>query len=136
MQAMNTQDVAALRAMLDPDFVIDYPQSDERLRGFESFRKQMEEYPSGLPPDSLDTQHAEIVEGAERWALSPGYSVVPLAQPDRFTTVVRLMYPDGSWWQTISVIQLREGKIYRIESYFAPEMPAPLAESIAHFPHG
>ena len=76
---MNVQDVPALQAMLDPDFVIDYPQSGERLRGYEAFRKQVEDYPSGLPPDSLDTDRTEIVEGDERWALSPGYSVVPLA---------------------------------------------------------
>jgi len=130
---MNVQDVQTLVAMLDPEFTIDYPQSGERIRGFEAFRRQIEEYPAGLQSDSVDTKATQIVEGGERWAITPGYTVVPLAQPDRYTTVVRLGYPDGSWWQMVSVIQLRDGKMHRIECYFAPEMPAPLAESIKQF---
>jgi len=133
IEAMNVQDLVVLEEMLDRDFVVDYPQSGERIRGWEAFRAQIEKYPSGLQNDSVDVNRAEIIEGDERWAISPGYTVVPLAQPDRYTTVVRIGYPDGSWWQTVSVIQLRGDKIYRIESYFAPELPAPLPESIAGF---
>jgi hypothetical protein len=136
IKAMNDRDMSTLVDMLHPDFVVDYPQSGERLRGFESFRRMIEEYPSGLPENSVDAEHAEVVEGDERWAISPGYTVVPMTDPDRYTTIVRIAYPDGSWWHTVSIAQLRDGKIYRLESYFAPELPAPLAESIASFPHG
>jgi hypothetical protein len=136
VDALNTQDLPTLESMLDPDFVVDYPQSGERIRGFDAFRRQVEEYPAGLEPGSVATQTTQIVEGDERWAISPGYTVVPLAQPDRYTTIVRIGYPDGTWWQTVSVVYLRADRIYRIESYFAPELAAPLAQSIAAYGRG
>jgi hypothetical protein len=77
----------------------------------------------------------EIVEGDERWAMSPAYTIVPLSQPGRYTTHVRLAYPDGSKWRAVTVVELREDRIYRVESYFAPELPAPLPESIAIYRH-
>ncbi len=133
LTAMNKRDVAALRELLHPEVVIDYPQSGERIRGFEAFRRQMEEYPSGLPDDSVDLTNVEVVGDDDRWAISPGYTVVPMSRPDRYTTIVRLAYPDGSWWHTVTFVQLRDDKIYRLESYFAPEQPAPLVESIATY---
>ena len=132
IKAMNDLDFTVLEEVLHADFVWDYPQSGERIRGFDAFRTQLEAYP-GLQPDSTDVDHAEVIEGDERWAMSPGYTVVPLAQPDRYTTLVRLVYPDGSWWHAVSVVQLRDDKVFRAETFFAPEMPAPLAESIATY---
>src|SRR3954447_9314376 len=61
--AMNVQDVETLEAMLDPEFTIDYPQSGERIRGFDAFRRQIEDYPVGLERDSVDTKATQIVEG-------------------------------------------------------------------------
>src|SRR4051794_14236427 len=136
LKAMNDRDMATLEAMIDADLVCDYPQSGERIRGFDAFRRMLEQYPSGLPDNSVDTLRAEVVGDDERWAISPGYTVVPMTQPDRYTTVVRVAYPDGSWWHTVTFVQLRDGKIVRMESYFAPELPEPLAESISAFPHG
>ena len=66
----------------------------------------------------------------------PGYTVVPLASPDEFTVTYRVQYPDGRWWRVVSHAVVRDNKLYRMENYFAPELPAPLAESMAVFPHG
>jgi hypothetical protein len=120
--------------MLHPDFVADYPQSGERIRGYEAFRAMLEGYPGGLPSDGVNDP--QIVEEGERWAMTPGYTVVPMSQPNRYTTSVRIAYPDGSFWRTVTVVELRGDKVYRLESYFAPELPAPLVESIAAFSHG
>jgi hypothetical protein len=72
----------------------------------------------------------------ERYAMSPAYTVVPLASPNDYTVVVRSQYPDGSWWHVINLVQIREGKLYRLDNYFAPELPSPLAESIAAYRPG
>jgi len=61
---------------------------------------------------------------------------VPLASKNEFTVLMRSQYPDGRWWHLITLVELRDEKIYRTVNYFAPELPAPLAESIATYQHG
>jgi hypothetical protein len=34
------------------------------------------------------------------------------------------------------LVELRDERLFRLESFFAPELPAPLAESIATYQHG
>lgn len=130
---MNDLDFAALEKMLHPEFAALYPQSGEIVRGYEAFRSMLEMYPGGLERDSSDIEHTAVVEGDERWAISPGYTVVPLAHPGRYTTLTRIAYPDGSWWRAVTLVELRDDKVYRAESYFAPELPMPLAQSIADY---
>jgi hypothetical protein len=133
---MNELDFDALERMLHPGFVALYPQSGEQIRGYEAFRAMLEQYPGGLERESSDISHTTIVDEDERWAISPGYTVVPLSQPGSYTTLTRLSYPDGSWWRVVTLVELRDDKVYRAESYFAPEMSAPLASSIARLGAG
>lgn len=122
---LSTNDIEALREIIHPDFEGQYPQSRERFRGFESFRAQLEQYPGGLPAGRLDSKDVLLLGDEERWVITPGYTVLPLAGPDRYTTVVQTTYPDGSKWHIITVIELRDGLIYRTISYFAPEFERP-----------
>jgi hypothetical protein len=92
---------------------------------------QAETYPGGNPEVPLD---ARVLADEDRWAISPGYTVVPLSSPNEFTVVSNVQYPDGTWWHIVGLIELRDGKLYRMENYFAPQLPAPLAESIASWP--
>ena len=131
--AMNELDFPALGAMLHPDFVALYPQSGEAIHGYEAFRTMLEQYPGGLGRESSEIEQSKVVDEDSRWAISPGYTVVPLAQPDRYTTLTRLSYPDGSWWRVVTIVELRDEKVYRAESFFAPEMPAPITESMAGY---
>ena len=43
---MATNDFAAVAAVLSPDFVLDWPQSKERIRGSERFARMNQEYPA------------------------------------------------------------------------------------------
>ena len=61
----------------------------------------------------------------ERWAISPGYTVLPLTGPDRFTTVSRAAYPDGSNWWVVSILTMKDEKIWHAETYWAPEFEPP-----------
>ena len=34
-------------------------------------------------------------------------------------------YPDGSRWWVVAIVELRDGKVYRAEIYFAPDFDPP-----------
>jgi hypothetical protein len=136
LDAMNALDFDTLESMLLPDVVSEYPQSGEVVRGFAALRKELESYPGGIPRDSNDVDSANVVEDSERWMITPAYTVVPMSAPGRYTTVVNAIYPDGSRWSIVTVVEMRDDRIAGLRSFFAPHLPAPLAESIASFPHG
>lgn len=123
--AMNTLDFDALEKLVHPDYVNDYPQSGERFRGFAAFRAQLERYPGGLLLGASDPEDAVLLGDDERWVITPGYTVLPLAGPERYTTVVQTMYPDGSTWYVIAIVQIHDGMIVSATTYFAPEFEPP-----------
>jgi hypothetical protein len=125
IRAISDRDYDVLEKMLHQDFMIDYPQSGERFRGFASFRKQLEAYPGGLPAASADDPTTKIIGDEERWVISPNYTVLPMSAPERFTTVSRVPYPDGSRWWVVSITTLKDQKIFYAETYFAPEFDPP-----------
>ena len=135
IRALGEQDRATLEAMIHPDFVADVPQSGERSRGFEGFWAQVEQYPGGGEEDLTQTQ-SRLLQPEDRWAITPAYTIVPLASRTEFTVLMRAQYPDGRWWHIVVLVEMLDDRIYRTINYFAPEMPAPLAESIAAYQHG
>jgi hypothetical protein len=132
---INDRDKAALQKMFHPEFFADAPQSGERSRGFEQFWAQLEGYPGG-GLDAPFVPDTRILGDDDRWAITPAYTVVPLSAPNEFTMLYRDVYPDGTAWHIVMFVELRAELLYRIETYFAPELPAPLAESIADYHHG
>ena len=124
-QAIAEMDFAALEGMVHPDYVGEYPQSGERFRGFAALKFQLEKYPGGLPAARFEDSTTKVLGDEERWAISPGYTVLPLTGPERFTTVTRAPYPDGSRWWVVSILTLKDDKVWRAETYFAPEFEPP-----------
>lgn len=134
VRAIDEKDRATLESMIHPDYISDAPQSGERSRGFEHFWAQLVQYPEGgASPIGSETR---LLKDEDRWAITPAYTVVPLAGQKQFTTFIRAQYPDGRWWIIVALTEIRDEKIWRVTNYFAPEMPAPLAESIAAYQHG
>jgi hypothetical protein len=125
VEAIAERDFAALEPMIHPDYVGEYPQSGERFRGFAALRFQLEQYPGGLPAARFDDARTKILGEEERWAISPGYTVLPLSGPERYTTLSRAPYPDGSQWWVVSIITLKDDKVWHAETYFAPEFEPP-----------
>ena len=125
VKAIADLDFASLEQMIHPDYVGEYPQSGERFHGFAALRGQLENYPGGLPAARFDDPRTKILGDEERWAISPGYTVLPLAGPERFTTVTRAPYPDGSRWWVVSILTIKDGKVAHAETYFAPEFEPP-----------
>ena len=125
VKAITELDFAALEEMVHPDFVGDYPQSGERFRGVKAMRAQLEHYPGGLRRDRAADAKTKVVGVEERWAITPGYTVLPLAGPERYTTIARAMYPDESRWWVITIVELKDHKVHRAETYFAPDFDPP-----------
>ncbi len=122
--AMTTFDFETLRDLIHPDYVQDWPQSGERVHGFAAFRAILESYPGGLVLP-MEPETAQLMHGEEHWVMTPGYTVIPLAGGGAISSVHRTRYPDGSAWYVVSFITLKDGKVWRATTYFAPEYPAP-----------
>jgi hypothetical protein len=130
--AVNARDRATLEPMFHPDFSATSPQTGEIARGFAQFWEQLLSYPGGAPDMPL-LPEARLYGDDERWAITPSYTVVPLKAPNEFTVIDRTQYPDGTVWHSVALVEIRDELLFRLELFFAPEMPAPLAQSMAAF---
>ena len=121
-QAVTHFDWDALSRAVHADGVLEYPQSGEVFRGLANIRAQFENYPD-LDPGS--SQLAEVF-GDDAFALAPSYTVIRVeGSGNRGTAIIRVRYPDDSWWWVVNVFELRDGLIIRARVYFAPDFPAP-----------
>ena len=123
LDALNQRDLTALDALLHPDFEDLYPQSGELTRGPANLRAIIENYPDGGWTD----QGRERVEGAEdRWVTTPTFTVLRIeGSGNVFTGVQRAQYPDGTEWHVILIGEMRDGKAWRMQTYWAPRFEAP-----------
>ena len=124
VDAMSRRDWDALDACHHPDYVEDWPQSRERVRGPENARRTLENYPGGVAGDGV--RGATMVALEPEYAITPSFTVVRVSgESDRFTAIIRARYPDGSTWYIVTIGRIRDGKLWRATTFYAPEMPAP-----------
>ena len=123
LRATNSRDVAALERLVHPEFVDSYPQSGERTRGPANLRAIIEHYPEG----GYTAGGTQRVVGAEdRWLMSPAFTLVRIeGTGDTFTGVSRGRYPDGSEWHIVTIGEMRDGVVWRAETFFAPKFEPP-----------
>ncbi|HVR89461.1 MAG TPA: nuclear transport factor 2 family protein [Candidatus Limnocylindria bacterium] len=125
IEALNTNDFAALDDLLTEDCVMDYPQSGEIVRGRKNFRAILENYPNRLERDSVDPTSAQLI-GADQWAITPSFALVRIAGTgDSRTMILKSRYPDGSVWWLIHFTEFSAGKISKSTVYFAPVFEPP-----------
>jgi len=122
-QVMDSQDWARLADCFHADALLEYPQSGERFHGIENIRAQFENYPD-LEPGSSKLQ--EVIGEATQYALTRSYTVIAVeGTGSHGTAIIRVRYPDGTWWYAINIYELRDGLIARSRTYFAPDFDAP-----------
>lgn len=126
-KAMNERDASQLASIVTPDFVNEWPQSRERIRGLDNFLSTLINYPGaaeGLVGNDEATVRSHPVDGLK--IIAPTYTLVRVeGAGDAGTFTLRVRYPDGSHWWAVNIYHLRDGRIDRAISYFAPEYPAP-----------
>lgn len=97
-------DEAAFTALIQDDFVQDWPQSGERVRGKEACLNIARNYPGGPPRIGL-----ERISG----------------EGDHWVVEATARYPDGVDYHVVAILELRDGKVARETDYFGPSYPAP-----------
>jgi limonene-1,2-epoxide hydrolase len=89
---------------LHPDFVQEWPQSGERIRGADNALAIDRNFPGGMP----SMRSRRIVSGG-----------------DLAVAETELVYADGSRYVGVSVMQLRDGRIVKETDYFAEPFAPP-----------
>lgn len=122
LRALSDRDWDELEAVLHPDFEEVYPQSGEVVRGVANVRAIIENYPGRVEPMSVD----RFVGGNDRYVATPVFTVLRVeASGNFFTGVGRARYPDGSVWHVIHIGQVKDGRIWRSQVFFAPSFESP-----------
>jgi hypothetical protein len=121
-EAVSNHDWTLLGDVFHADATLEYPQSGEVFRGLANIRSQFADYPNMGPGTS---ELAEVI-GDDAYALTPSYTLIRVEESGtRGTAVIRIRYPDDSWWWAINLYDLRGERIIRSRTYFAPDFPAP-----------
>ena len=127
LRALSEQDFERIRTLVHDDYVEEYPQSGERMRGIANLLAIMRNYPDGgLRPGDIDVGTAQILGEEDDWVVGPSLAVVHVSGTgDQYTGVTRIRYPDGSLWHVVAILDFRGDRIARSTEYFAPVFEAP-----------
>ena len=115
-------DFETLERLRHEDFVEEWPQSGERIRGHANYRAIHERYPGGAPR----IEPRELVGSEDHWVVTP--MLTPLrvmGAGDSYTAEFAAVYPGGGSYHIVAVIELRDGRVLGQRTYFAPPFEAP-----------
>lgn len=122
VQATVVNDGEVMARLRDSAWVLDYPQSGERIRGNANDRAIADHYPGGLP----EVDPGRIVGSEDRWVVTPSFTVQRVAgSGDTWWVEGRASYPDGSTWYVATMYQLRGGRIFHEITYWAQPFDSP-----------
>ena len=120
-QAHAHRDLDTLSELRHPDWIVEWPQSRERIRGDANARAGLASYPGGAPQIKTD----RFVGSEDRWVMTPFYAVQ------------RIVGNGDFWWGdgTVSYpdLKLEYGEKWEDPAQFI-DVPADLFAQIA--PHG
>ena len=121
-RASAANDTAELDRLRHPDWIVDWPQSGERVRGSGSFAEIVANYPGGRPT----TEVSRIIGSEDRWVVTAGNTVLKVVgSGDAWWGEWRMTYPDGQAYHVVDLIELRDGLVRRETVYWAPPFEAP-----------
>jgi hypothetical protein len=125
VRLLDAEDLGRLNEYLTDDVVMDWPQSGERVRGIDNFREIVSGYP-GRDRTGFRSEPILVAGEEPHYVMTPTFNLVRVqGSGDSPVFVAKLHYPDGSTWYMIGFCSIREDKIARQTTYFAPEYPAP-----------
>lgn len=112
----------ALDRLRHADFVEEWPQSGERVRGAANMRAIDENYPSR--PTEGDVMR--VVGSEDHWVVTPTYTPLRIeGTGDVYTLILRAIYPPNAVWYVTNIIELRDQLIWRVTTFFAESFEAP-----------
>jgi hypothetical protein len=122
VEASVAADIEALGGLRDPDWMVDWPQSGERVHGHRSYAEIIRHYPGGAPTVEI----RRVVGAEDRWVVTPSNTIARVAgSGDFWWTEWLLSYPDGSSYLVVGLLELRSSRIHRETVYWAAPFDAP-----------
>lgn len=121
-EASASGDLDALARFRHADWQAHWPQSGERVVGHACWAEMARNYPGGLPTISLD----RLVGSEDRWVVTPGNTVARIAGTgDFWWGEWRMTYPDGTVYQCVALLEMRDALVWRETVYWAEPFEAP-----------
>ena len=122
VEAISRWDYDAVAPLRHPQWTAVWPQSGEVVRSTEDDRRITLGYPGG-PPQLLP---GRIVGSEDHWVTSPlGGAYKVGGDGESWWAELRMIYPDGRTWFTITLIEVRDAKVWRETQYWAEPFDAP-----------
>src|SRR5438309_2084309 len=123
MRAIVERDLDTQDQLRHADYVAEYPQSGERIRGVKSARAILDNYPGGLPP----AQKLDVKGSEDRWVATPVGTLLRIAGTgDVYTSLWTAVYPgDPRPWHLMGILELRDGKVLKEVLVFGAPFDAP-----------
>jgi hypothetical protein len=85
--AMNRRAWSELEELFTEDYVEEYPQSGEVMRGSTNARASRENYPGGLEEGSVDFTEARLAATEARWVMTRMFTVMQVEGTGNVGTV-------------------------------------------------
>jgi hypothetical protein len=122
VNALIKNDLDLMAEVCAADVVLEFPQSNERLRGWGNVRAHAENYAAG----ELDVNVAKVVGSEDKWVLTPSFTALRIeGTGDVYTLLGSAPYPDGRTWQVMALVELRSGKVAKVTMVFGAPFDAP-----------
>jgi hypothetical protein len=126
LRALNDHNLDEWETLVTEDYIEEYPQSGEIIRGRKKVRATIENYPGGLLEDGLDLSTTRMAATAAQWVKTPTFTFVRVEGTGNVgTAAFKAQYPDGSQWWVIILYELRGDKVAKSTAFFAPLFAAP-----------
>jgi len=121
-RAVATQDYDTAEQLRHPDWLCDWPQSGERVASSADMRAIGESYPGG----AWQSRERRTIGSEDELVMTPAGTIVRVAGGgDVWTAEWVSVYPDGSEWFVVDIVELRDGRVRRETLYWAPRLGAP-----------
>ena len=122
--ALAAGDLDAQDALVHEDYEARWPQSGEVVRGRTNRRAIVANYPGA--EGVLRPATSRILGQDDAFISGPSWNIVHLVgSGDQMTFTGTVEYPDGQIWHVVSLLTLREGKVWRQVDYFGPPFDPP-----------
>lgn len=125
-EAIATRDLSVIGELMHPEIEVTYPQSGEVIRGRSTYLAMLESFPAGVPTPEMDEPSGER-ESVHVTATPPfGMPIVTvIGSGDTFVMEGATTYGDGSVWNVVMILKVRDGRVAKETSYFATPFDAP-----------
>ncbi len=123
IRAVIEQDLAMQDKLRHADYVAEWPQSGERVRGAANAREIADHWPGGLAQPGTWRAHGS----EDRWVTTPVGTLLRIrGTGDLYTSLFTAVYPgDSRTWHLMAITELRDGKVLKDTVVFGAPLESP-----------